>query len=77
MMDLFNVMMVMIRWDIGEQAETVGPFGALLRFVLFVIYECKASSVAIATVKCRHLPFSFGGSHQVSLRHTCSTYLAV
>lgn len=41
MMDLFNVMRVMIRWDAGEQAEMVGPFGALLRFVLFLIYGCK------------------------------------
>lgn len=39
----------------------------------------QAASVGTAAVsaRCRHLPFSFGSSHQVSLRHTCSRYLAV
>lgn len=57
----------------------VGHFRILLGSVLLFICEYKlllSVWLRVSGSKGR-LPFSFGSSHQVSLRHTCSMYLVV
>lgn len=75
LMDLF---MMIIRWDIWRTDIVVQVFQNFAWFHVFNLWT-QASFVNIIMIlaRQRHWPFSFGSSHQVSLRHTCSMYLVV